>query len=141
MPELISGNYDPGLAAAVRGNVGTWKSPSFRALLKDYRGPVSASEAKTTFLPQLLNSSEYTFDHYVAPKYPPLAQQARIQGKVELQLTLNPSTGEVVNAAVISGHPLLKPTAIDAAKQWRFTPESLPSNPLRVTLNYELRCP
>jgi TonB family protein len=71
----------------------------------------------------------------------PLAQQARIQGKVELQLTLNPATGDVVNTTAISGHPLLTKTAIEAAKQWRFKPGSAKSETVRVTLEYALRCP
>jgi TonB family protein len=141
VPELMSGTYDAGLTAAVKGGVGEWKSPSFRGLLEDYRGPVSATEANRTFTAQLLNSSEYKFDHYVTPKYPPLAQQAQIQGKVELQLALNPSTGEVVDVSAISGHQLLARTAIDAAKQWRFRPESLNSEMLRATLSYEPHCP
>jgi TonB family protein len=141
IPELISGRYDAGLAAATRGNVGNWKSPSFRALLESYRGPVSATEAKSTYIPQLVNAPAYRFERYVAPKYPPLAQQARIQGKVELQLTMNWVTGEVLNAFAISGHSLLTPTAIEAAKQWRFEPQSAKSEMLRVTLDYTLRCP
>ncbi len=32
VPELISGRYDTGLALAVKRNVGTWESPSFRSL-------------------------------------------------------------------------------------------------------------
>ena len=141
VPELISGAYDAGLAAAVRGGVGEWKSPSFRGLLESYRGAVSATEANRTFIPELVNSSEYKFDRYVDPKYPPLAKQARIQGKVELQLTLNPVTGEVVNVSALSGRPLLAQTAIAAAKQWHFQPESLNFATIRVTLDYKLRCP
>lgn len=32
VPELVSGRYDAGLAAAVNGNVGKWRSPSFQSL-------------------------------------------------------------------------------------------------------------
>jgi len=139
VPELISGRYDLGLRAAVKGNVGTWRSASFRSLLDGYRGPISATIANAA--PQLLNAQAYRFSQFVAPKYPPLAMQARIQGKVELQLTLEPATGEVLGAWAISGHPLLKPSAVDAAKQWRFSPNSFDSDTVNVSLDFTLRCP
>jgi TonB family protein len=141
VPELVSGRYDAGLAAAAHGNVGTWKSPSFRSLLASYRGPVSAAEASIGPIPQLLNAQAYDLSQFGAPKYPPLAMQARIQGKVELQLTLEPRTGEVLGAVAISGHPLLKPSAIEAAKQWRFEPKSIDTETLTLTLDFALRCP
>lgn len=141
VPELVSGRYDVGLAAAVNGNVGTWRSASFRSLLASYRGPVSATEASVSYVAQLLNAQAFQFSHFVAPKYPPLAMQARIQGKVELQVTLDPATGEVLGAWAVSGHAPLKRSAIDAAKQWRFTPKSIDSKTLNLTLDFALRCP
>jgi TonB family protein len=140
VPDLISGRYDIGLAAAVQGNVMGWHSPSFRSLLDSYRGPVSAKEAQTTYVPQLVNSQAHRFSHYVAPKYPPLAMQARIEGKVELQLAVEPATGDIHSASAISGHPLLTPSAIDAARQWRFEPNSVESGTVTVTLDFALRC-
>lgn len=139
LPDLRSGRYDPGLNLAVKGNVGRWRSPAFRALLQDYRGPVSASAAKP--VPQLRNREAYHFALYQAPLYPPLAQAARIGGDVELQLTLNPSTGEVTHATSISGHPLLAPSAVSAAEKWRFTPDASNADKIKIILSYELHCP
>jgi TonB family protein len=79
--------------------------------------------------------------HFVAAKYPLLAMSARIQGKVELQLTTNPVTGEVFDAVAVSGHALLRPSAIDAAKQWRFAPKSMDSKTVDVVLDFALQCP
>jgi TonB family protein len=141
VPDLTSGRYDVGLTAAVKGNVGTWQSPSFRSLLTNYRGPVNATEASEGFVPHLLNAQAYQFSHFAAPSYPRMAMLARIEGKVELQLTLQPATGEVLDALVVSGHPLLAPSAIDAAKQWRFKPNSIDSETVRLTLDFALRCP
>jgi hypothetical protein len=42
----------------------------------------------------------------VAPVYPPLAKQVRIQGKVKLQVVIS-KTGRVDSVNVMSGHPLL----------------------------------
>jgi TonB family protein len=139
VPELVSGRYDVGLAAAIKGSRMTWQSPSFRSLLTSYQGPISATEAFSS-VPELLNAQAYRFSNFVAPKYPRLALQARIQGNVELQLTLEPATGGVVEALAVSGHPLLKQSAIDAAKQWRFTPDSIDSKTLSLTLNFAPRC-
>lgn len=55
----------------------------------------------------------------VAPVYPPLARQARIQGTVVLSIVIG-KDGEVRDAKVVSGHPMLSPAAIEAVKQWRY---------------------
>jgi TonB family protein len=66
---------------------------------------------------------------------------ARIEGKVELQLTVNPVTGAVESVSATSGHALLKPSALEAAKRWRFEPLSVPSGQISATLLYFLNCP
>src|SRR5579872_5547665 len=48
----------------------------------------------------------------VAPNYPPLARQARIQGSVILQAQIS-KEGTIQNLQLISGHPMLAPAAID----------------------------
>src|SRR5712692_9389861 len=48
----------------------------------------------------------------VAPVYPPLAKQVRIQGKVKLQVIIS-KTGTAGSVNVVSGHPLLVQAAID----------------------------
>jgi len=140
VPELTSGRYDIGLAAAVKGNVGTWKNPSFRSLLASYRGPIPEAETKASLVPQLLNAGAYRFSHFVAPKYAALAMQARIRGKVALHLTVRSATGEVHSASIVSGHPLLTPSAVEAARQWRFEPNSVSSETVNVIIEYDLRC-
>jgi len=141
IPEIISGQYDPGLNAAFRGNVETRDSPSFRSLLADYRGPISAAEAKAGLIPQLLNLEAYRFSKFVPVTFPPLALQARIEGRVELQLTVEPSTGRVDNVHPLSGHPLLTPPAVYAARQWVFVPNSVSSGMLTMTVEFARRCP
>ncbi|HXN45051.1 MAG TPA: energy transducer TonB [Bryobacteraceae bacterium] len=140
VPELVSGRYDAGLASAVKVGGGRWSSPpSFRSLLGSYGGPVSKTEAST--VPQLLNAQAYRFSHFVAPKYPPIALAARVQGKLELRLDVDRATGEVRNVVATSGHPLLQPGGIEAAKQWLFLPNSVEATPVRVTLEFALGCP
>jgi len=57
----------------------------------------------------------------VAPVYPPLARQARIQGTVILRIIIN-KLGEVRDTQLVSGHPMLAPAAVEAVKKWRYIP-------------------
>ncbi len=70
----------------------------------------------------------------VAPEYPPLARQARIQGMVVLKVQIS-KTGDVENMQLISGHPMLAPSAIDAVKQWKYKPYLLNGEPVEVETN------
>jgi len=77
----------------------------------------------------------------IEPKYPQLALAARIQGEVHLNAVIS-KTGEVQNLVLISGHPLLVPSAIEAVKQWRYRPYLLNGEPVEVettiTVNFQL---
>ncbi len=53
------------------------------------------------------------------PAYPPLPRQARVQGDVEVTLSIR-QDGSVESAAVIRGHPLLAPAAVESARQSQF---------------------
>jgi len=57
----------------------------------------------------------------VAPMYPPLARQARIQGTVVLRIVIN-ALGEVRDTQLVSGHPMLAQAAVEAVRKWRYTP-------------------
>lgn len=56
-----------------------------------------------------------------APPYPPAARAARASGTVRV-LVMVDGSGKVVQAHAITGHPLLRPAAVEAAKQARFAP-------------------
>ncbi|HET9307220.1 MAG TPA: energy transducer TonB [Candidatus Sulfotelmatobacter sp.] len=77
----------------------------------------------------------------VAPVYPPLARQARIQGTVILRAVISKS-GDVGNIQLISGHPLLAPAAIEAVKQWKYQPYLMDGMPFevetKVQINFKL---
>jgi protein TonB len=77
----------------------------------------------------------------VEPKYPPLARQARVQGSVVLRAIISRS-GTIENLQVLSGHPLLTGSAVDAVKQWRYRPYILNGEPVdvetEVTVNFIL---
>ena len=52
------------------------------------------------------------------PFYPPLARQARIEGKVLLRVTIN-QAGET-SAEALSGHILLRNAAVESVREWKF---------------------
>jgi TonB family protein len=67
----------------------------------------------------------------VQPVYPPLARQARIQGSVVLK-TIIAKDGSIESLALMSGHPMLVPAAIDAVKQWKYKPYLINGRPVAV---------
>jgi Ca-activated chloride channel family protein len=67
----------------------------------------------------------------VQPTYPEVARSARATGAVLVQITINES-GEVINAQVISGHPIFRDAALQAAKQWKFKPTELSGKPVKT---------
>jgi periplasmic protein TonB len=67
----------------------------------------------------------------VQPIYPPLARQTRISGTVKLHAIIG-KNGAVEQLQVVSGHPLLVQSALDAVKQWRYQPTLLNGEPVEV---------
>ncbi|MEN3332297.1 MAG: periplasmic protein TonB [Blastocatellia bacterium] len=67
----------------------------------------------------------------VEPAYPPLAKTARVSGAVVVEVTVD-EDGKVISARAVSGHPLLKDAAVNAARAWMFTPTTLQGTPVKV---------
>jgi periplasmic protein TonB len=67
----------------------------------------------------------------VQPTYPPLAKTARIQGDVVLNAVIS-KNGAIENLRVMSGHPMLVTSALDAVKQWKYRPYILNGEPVEV---------
>jgi TonB family protein len=78
----------------------------------------------------------------VQPAYPPVAKAARAQGPVQVTVTIN-ENGEVTDTSILSGHPLLRDAALNAARQWRFKPTLKDGSPVKVqgtlTFNFTLQ--
>jgi protein TonB len=60
----------------------------------------------------------------VQPEYPPIAKAARVQGPVSIQVLLS-ETGQLLDAVVLEGPPLLREAALAAARQWQFKPHQV----------------
>jgi protein TonB len=79
--------------------------------------------------------------HDLAPLYPAVARSARAEGIVILEATID-TRGDVVAARVLRSVPLLDAAALDAVRQWRYTPARLNGEPVAVvvtvTVNFTL---
>ena len=67
-----------------------------------------------------------------APPYPAEARAARASGTVVVRITVD-ECGEVEEASAVSGHPLLREAAEEAACEARFAPTRLNGEPVKVT--------
>jgi protein TonB len=65
------------------------------------------------------------------PVYPPLARQTRVSGVVRL-IGIIASDGTIKELKVISGHPLLVRSALDAVSRWIYHPTLLNGQPVEV---------
>jgi protein TonB len=91
--------------------------------------------------PRVSRMMEGNLIYRVQPQYPPLARQARVQGIVVLRAMIS-REGKIENLQVVSGHPMLVQSAMDAVRQWRYRPYYLNNEPVevetQVTVNFTL---
>ena len=78
----------------------------------------------------------------VRPKYPEAARQRRSQGSVILECVISPE-GEVTDLKVLyRTDPILGAAAVEAVRQWRYTPTLLFGQPvpviMTITVNFRL---
>ena len=129
VPGGVVGGIPSGVLSEVLHDAGSVpvlaKTPT--AMPKRIRVPASTAEANLVY--------------DVAPKYPPEAGRARIEGAVVL-LAVIAKDGTVEDVRVESGLPLLAQAAIEAVKQWRYRPYLLNGEPVevdsRITINFTL---
>jgi protein TonB len=70
---------------------------------------------------------------YVTPVYPAIAQSSRVRGVVIVEAVIGPE-GNVTDATVIRSIPLLDQAALDAVRQWRYTPTMVDGKPVSVIM-------
>jgi TonB family protein len=70
----------------------------------------------------------------VPPVYPMIAQQARVQGYVIIEAVIG-IDGRVKEATVLGGQAMLQEAALEAVKQWEYTPTLLNGVPVEVIMN------
>ncbi len=74
----------------------------------------------------------------VPPVYPMLAAKAGVQGIVIIECTIDPR-GRVSNATVLRGIPVLDEAALEAVRQWTYTPTLLNGIPTPVIMVVTVR--
>jgi protein TonB len=71
------------------------------------------------------------------PVYPPIARETHIGGTVVVDAVID-EHGNVVQARVVSGHPLLMDAALKAVLQWKYEPTTLSGQPISVELQVQV---
>jgi TonB family protein len=65
------------------------------------------------------------------PEYPAQAIAAGVEGQVMIRAVVGPR-GNVVDASVVSGPPLLREAALEAVGRWRYRPYQQDGNPVTI---------
>jgi TonB family protein len=95
----------------------------------------AAQQTETPAASAPLHVSEKEMRHLalkkVRPVYSQFMLQTRIQGTVVLRVIVDKS-GVPIKVSLVSGHAVLVPASIDAAKQWRCKPYLVNGNPVEV---------
>jgi protein TonB len=77
----------------------------------------------------------------VAPDYPVVAKQLRIEGEVVVEALVG-ENGAVEQVNIVSGNAALTKSAADALKKWKFTPFTAEGKATKalvpVTFNFKL---
>ena len=77
-----------------------------------------------------------------APIYPAIARAARVEGLVIIEATISVN-GKVQDVRILRSIPLLDAAALDAVRQWQYTPTRLNGTPvavvMTVTVNFRLQ--
>ena len=74
----------------------------------------------------------------VLPKYPPIAQRAGIEGMVVVDFIVD-EKGLPTQIKILKGHPMLDEAAINAVKQYRFSPGMQRDKPVKVKWRVPIR--
>jgi len=140
--ELRAGKYDLGFGDENSRKLCRGASPCVlgltRVLLEGYEAPGHKPHVPTV---TLFEPERYHLAKYVAPDYPRLATMARIEGKVEVEISVDRASGTVTQVHAISGHPLLQKSAENAVKNWAFRgTDGLLTEPVSAVLNFSLGC-
>ncbi len=67
----------------------------------------------------------------VDPLYPRIAQITRVSGTVELEAVID-EEGNVTEPKILSGNELFNKAALDAVKQWKYSPTILNGEPIQI---------
>ncbi|HLG99712.1 MAG TPA: M56 family metallopeptidase [Bryobacteraceae bacterium] len=73
----------------------------------------------------------------VMPKYPSEAKQAHIQGTVSYAALIG-TDGRILDLHLVSGQAILADAAVEALKQWTYSPTMIDGNPVQVVAQIDV---
>jgi protein TonB len=97
--------------------------------------PAAPSRASRITVGGVVESARLIYE--VRPDYPVLAIGAHMQGTVRLEAVIDQG-GSVQSLHVLSGPPLLVPSALHAVAQWRYQPTLLDGAPVEVATEIDV---
>lgn len=124
---------DPGPVGPGRGDGTGSAQPGFNADEPDTKTPPPAPP-KAEKKPPVISGGPMTgkATHLPKPTYSAAAKAVGAQGAVAVQILVD-ETGKVISAKAVSGHPMLRSSAVDAAWKAKFNPTTLSNVPVKVT--------
>jgi periplasmic protein TonB len=120
------------MSGVLGGIIGSNRPPAVQELVAPKRMRISQGVSEGMLLAKF------------KPEYPTIARIARIEGVVVLEAVIS-KDGLIENLRVVSGHPALIPSAMDAVKQWRYRPYLLNGIPVdvetKITVTFSMSGP
>ena len=125
----MSGGSAGGVPGGVLGGMGN--APAVAVRVEKPKGPARVSSG-------VMAGSLIT---KTTPTYPPIARAAHVSGAVVLHANIS-KTGTIEGLTVISGPEMLRASALDAVRSWRYKPYILNGEPTEVettvTVNFNM---
>jgi periplasmic protein TonB len=125
VPGGVPGGVIGGVVGGVIGGTGTTAPPP----------PAARPVQKVVRVGGNVKAPRQTYS--VNPAYPSVAREAHIGGMVVVDAVID-EHGNVVQARVLSGHPLLIDAALKAVLQWKYEPTTLNGQPVSVELQVQV---
>jgi len=136
-PQQVAGVVGMGMGAAggaaggVMGSLGIGNAPVPTVKVEKPKGPARISGG--VIAGNILVKTQ--------PNYPPIARAAHVSGAVVLHALISKS-GTIENLTVISGPEMLRGSAVDAVRTWKYKPYILSGEPTEVdttiTVNFNI---
>jgi periplasmic protein TonB len=125
-------------------NPATIETGSIEGLVSGLTGPALVADEIPPTPPPLSpvrpggNITSPTRVKYVPPDYPLIAQRNKVEGIVIIEAIIG-IDGSVQDARVIRSETLLDKAALDAVRQWKYTPTRLNGQPTPVIVTITVR--
>lgn len=138
--EVVAGNRHVGVPAksnAIRVDVDSGATSTAASAATAVANPASGSGERVQLSPQATQSVTVS----VAPAYPLLAREMKVQGAVSLRALIS-REGSIQELQVLNGPGILASAAREAVKQWHFKPYLQNGQPVetqaRITVNFTI---